>query len=108
MIRSQKQIFAGQALTIQLDREVDVSRGCVLTTSKKIGVYREVNATILWMDDDKAITGKEYLVKLGASRIPGVVKSIEYKVDVNTGQHIEVPTIEKMKLHPAKLFFQKK
>ena len=100
--------FAGQALTIQLDREVDVSRGCVLTTSKKIGVYREVNATILWMDDDKLITGKEYLVKLGTRRIPGVVKSIEYKVDVNTGQHIEVPTIEKNEIASCKIIFSEK
>lgn len=62
MIRSQKQAFAGQALTIQLDREVDVSRGCVLTTSKKIGVYREVNATILWMDDDVRSPGRNILL----------------------------------------------
>ena len=28
--------FAGQALTIQLDREVDVSRGCVFVKDKKL------------------------------------------------------------------------
>ena len=100
--------FAGQALTIQLDREVDVSRGCVLTTSKQLGVYREVNATLLWMDDDKLITGKEYLVKLGTKKIPGVVKSIEYKIDVNTGQHIQASTIEKNEIVSCKIDFSEK
>lgn len=101
--------FAGQALTIQLDREVDVSRGCVLTTSKKIGVHREVSATILWMDDDKLVTGKEYLVKLGTRRIPGVVKSIEYKCRrEHRTAYRRFRQSKKMKLHPAKLFFQRK
>ncbi len=99
---------AGQALTIQLDREVDVSRGCVLTTSKQLGVYREVDTTILWMDDDKLMTGKEYLVKLGTRRIPGVVKEINYKIDVNTGQHIQVLTIEKNEIASCKIVFSEK
>ena len=100
--------LAGQALTIQLDREVDVSRGCVLTTSPNLGVFREINATLLWMDDDKFITGKEYLVKLGTKKIPGIVKSIEYKIDVNTGQHIGASTIEKNEIASCKIIFSEK
>lgn len=40
----------GQPVTIQLDREVDVSRGCVLTTADTIQVADMFTATILWMD----------------------------------------------------------
>ena len=90
-----EEIMAGQAATIQLDREVDVSRGCVLTDNENISVSKSFAATLLWMDDAKLTLGKEYLVKLGTKRIPGVIKSIEYKIDVNTGEQIEAEYIEK-------------
>ena len=45
-------------------------------------------ATLLWMDDSRLEVGKEYLVKVGTKKIAGVVKSIEFKTDVNTGEHL--------------------
>ena len=47
------------------------------------------------MDDSKLTLGKEYLVKLGIKRIPGFIRSIKYKIDVNTGEHISADHIEK-------------
>ena len=88
-------VLAGQAVTIQLDREVDVSRGCVLTNDEKLPVAKAFDATLLWMDDSKLTIGKEYLVKLGTKKIPGLVKNIAYKIDVNSGEHIETDYIEK-------------
>lgn len=43
------QAVAGQPVTIQLDKEVDVSRGCVLTDDEKLPVAKDVTATLLWM-----------------------------------------------------------
>ena len=57
--------MTGQAVTIQLDKEVDVSRGCVLTDQARLSVAKSFTATLLWMDDSKLTLGKEYLVKLG-------------------------------------------
>ena len=54
-----EEIMAGQAATIQLDREVDVSRGCVLTDNENISVSKSFAATLLWMDDAKLTLGKE-------------------------------------------------
>lgn len=85
----------GQAVTIQLDKEVDVSRGCVLTDNAELPVAKSLEATLLWMDDSKLTLGKEYLVKLGTKKIPGIIKNIKYKVDVNTGDHIYADSIEK-------------
>ena len=75
---------AGQAVTIQLDREVDVSRGCVLANKEDLPYTKDVTTTLLWMDDEPLSLGKEYLVKLGTKKIPGMLKSIEYKIDVNS------------------------
>lgn len=97
--------FTGQAVTIQLDREVDVSRGCVLADCENLPVSKEVTATILWMDDEKLTLGKEYLVKLGTKRIPGIVRKISYKVDVNSGEHVEAESIEKNEIAVCSLTF---
>ena len=53
---------AGQPVTIQLDREIDVSRGRVLTKDSHITCAKAFQATLLWMDDDALTEGKEYLV----------------------------------------------
>ena len=85
----------GQAVTIQLDREVDVSRGCVLTKDTDLKPVKQFVASLLWMDDSRLLPGKEFLVKAGTKLIPGVVKAVRYKVDVNTGEQLEAETLVK-------------
>ena len=100
-----REAVSGQAVTIQLDREVDVSRGCVLTDDPDLPVAKNVTTTLLWMDDDKLALGKEYLVKLGTKKIPGIIKNIEYKIDVNTGEHIDTEYIEKNEIAVCQIEF---
>ena len=99
---------AGQAVTIQLDREVDVSRGCVLTNDEDLPYTKNVTTTLLWMDDEPLSLGKEYLVKLGTKKIPGILKSIEYKIDVNSGEHIPADHVEKNEIAVCHLVFSEK
>ena len=87
--------YAGQPVTITLDREVDVSRGCVITTDENIAAYGTLDVSLLWTDDSELTAGQDYLVKLGTKLIPAVVTSIKYAVDVNTGEHIPVTAIGK-------------
>jgi sulfate adenylyltransferase subunit 1 len=87
--------FVGQAVTIQLDKEVDVSRGCVLTANTDIAVSKHLNTTILWTDDEKLSVGKEYLIKLGTKLITGVLSKIDYTINVNTGEHQPADTLSK-------------
>ncbi|TFB14187.1 adenylyl-sulfate kinase [Filobacillus milosensis] len=88
----------GQPVTIQLDREVDVSRGNVLTTSKQMQSADMFTATILWMDDTKLVPGRNYLVKVGTKTLPGTVMSIKHKIDINTGKQIPADQIFKNEL----------
>lgn len=85
----------GQPVTISLDKEVDVSRGCVLIKDTDIGVYKRIKASVLWMDDEDLVIGKDYLVKLGTKTIPGILTGIDYAVDVNTGEHIRTDKLSK-------------
>ena len=76
---------SGQPVTILLDREVDVSRGCVLTTCEDLAVADMFTATLLWMDDTHLVEGRNYLLKLGTKTTPATVMRIKYRIDVHTG-----------------------
>ncbi|MBQ9699696.1 MAG: adenylyl-sulfate kinase, partial [Lachnospiraceae bacterium] len=79
-------IVAGQAVTVVLDREVDISRGCVLTTSDELSSARLFRANILWMDDNELIEGRNYLVKIGTKLVLATVLKLHHQIDVNTGE----------------------
>lgn len=85
----------GQPVTIQLDREVDVSRGCVLEKDSDLKISDSFETELLWMDDADLTIGKNFLVKLGTRKIPGIVTSIEYKIDINTGEKKPADTLKK-------------
>lgn len=87
--------FMGQPVTIQLDREVDVSRGCVLSKDTNLPLSKSFTSTILWMDDNELTPGTDYFVKLGTKQIPAVLKDIQYKIDVNTGEFIPANVLRK-------------
>ena len=93
----------GQPVTIQLDREVDVSRGCVLTKDTSLQVATSFEVTLLWMDDERLELGKNFFVKLGTKLIPGVVTSIRYAIDVNTGEKREVNSLNKNEIAVCEL-----
>jgi sulfate adenylyltransferase subunit 1 len=85
----------GQPVTIQLDREVDVSRGCVLSVDSGAKTAAAITATILWMDDDNLYNGKNFFVKLGTKMIPGTVTHIDHTIDVNTGEQKKADGLNK-------------
>ena len=93
----------GQPVTITLDREVDVSRGCVLVKNTDIGVYKKLTVSLLWMDDEDLAIGKDYLVKLGTKTIPGILIHVQYAIDVNTGEHVTKDSLHKNEIAVCEL-----
>ncbi|MCM3740873.1 adenylyl-sulfate kinase [Oceanobacillus luteolus] len=75
----------GQPVTIQLDHEVDVSRGDVLTISKELKVADMLTATVLWMDDKELVEGQNYLIKVGTKTLPCMVVTIKNQININNG-----------------------
>ena len=98
----------GQPVTIQLDREVDVSRGCVLTVGSDAKVAASITSTLLWMDDVDLENGKNFFVKLGTKLIPGVVKEIVHTIDVNTGEEKAATKLSKNEIAVCKIAFADK
>lgn len=83
-----EQAQKGQPVTIQLDREIDVSRGCVITKETCLHIGKLFVATILWMDDAPLEVGRTFFAKVGTKVIPATVMRIKYKVDIHTGEHL--------------------
>ena len=98
----------GQPVTIQLNKEVDVSRGCVLTKNKKITTSRFINSTILWMDDNNLKLGEEYFLKVGTKMIPAIITDIKYKIDVNSGEHLKTTILKKNEIALCDIFLSEK
>ncbi|GHV48935.1 sulfate adenylyltransferase subunit 1 [Clostridia bacterium] len=85
----------GQPVTIQLDREVDVSRGCVLLRGAQLKTDKSFLANLLWMDESPLVPGKEYWLKIGTKLITAIVTGIRYKTDVNSGEKLTAQSIGK-------------
>lgn len=96
---------AGEAVNICLDREVDVSRGCMFEIGADLKLANSVTATILWMDDVNLETGKNFYIKLGTKQLPAIVTSIKYAIDVNSGEHKAASELHKNEIAVCDISF---
>jgi len=74
----------GQAVTLVLDREIDVSRGDVLAAAPAPDAADQISARVVWMDETPLFRGRAYLVMLGASLVVGTVTDIVSRLDIDT------------------------
>jgi sulfate adenylyltransferase subunit 1 len=82
------QAFAGQAVTLTLKNEIDVSRGdMIVQTGAHVTVSNALKAQLIWMSESELQPGREYLFKFASKLTPGNVFSIDYKINVNTQEH---------------------
>ncbi|MCA1028618.1 adenylyl-sulfate kinase [Cytobacillus kochii] len=98
----------GNPVTIQLDREVDVSRGSVLTTSENLYISDMFTGTIFWMDSNNFTPNSSYLIKVGTKIIPAKITSIKHKIDINTGNRLLVNEIMKNELVECNILLSEK
>jgi bifunctional enzyme CysN/CysC len=85
---------AGDAVTLTLADEVDISRGDVLVAPEaRPAVSDQFAAHLLWMADEALLPGRQYLLKIGAATVPATVSTLKHKVDVNTLEHLAGKTL---------------
>nr|WP_314259249.1 sulfate adenylyltransferase subunit CysN [uncultured Devosia sp.] len=76
---------AGQAVTLVLDREVDISRGDVLSHPGETPEFsNQFQARLVWMSEEPAFPGRSYLVKLGTQLVPATITDLKFRTNVNT------------------------
>ena len=83
-----EQAGPGQAITITLEDEIDVSRGDMLVhADNRPQVVDSFDAMLVWMAEEPMLPGKKYDIKRATSYVPGSIASITHRVDVNTLEH---------------------
>ena len=86
---------SGDAITVVLQDEVDISRGdWLVPTSQRVTVATNATAELVWFDADALKLGTPYDLKLATSKVPVRVTWVDYRVDVNTGEHHPAVTLE--------------
>ncbi len=88
--QKEDEVGQGQAVTLVLDREVDCSRGCVVTKSENLHISRLFCCDLLWMDEDELVVGRNHLLKIGTKIVPATIIKLHHCVDVNSGGKIPV------------------
>ncbi|MCZ4348187.1 EF-Tu/IF-2/RF-3 family GTPase, partial [Devosia neptuniae] len=74
---------AGQAVTLVLDREVDISRGDVLSRPGETPEYsNQFQARVVWMAEESAFVGRSYLLKVGAQMVPATITDLKFRTNV--------------------------
>lgn len=85
----------GQAVTLTLDREIDVSRGDVIAdAARPAPVADQFAAHVLWMGDEPLLPNRAYWLKIGARTVNARVTTIKHKVDVNTQAELAARRLE--------------
>ena len=75
----------GQAITLTLEDEIDVSRGDMLVhADNRPQVSDSFEAMLVWLGEEPMLPGKKYDIKRATSYVPGSIPSIVHRVDVNT------------------------
>jgi bifunctional enzyme CysN/CysC len=85
---------AGEAVTLVLADEVDVSRGDVLSAVKdRAEVSDQFAAHLIWMSEAEMLPGRQYLLKIGTATVPAQITDLKHKIDVNTLEHLAAKTL---------------
>ena len=89
-----QEAYAPMAITLTTEDEVDISRGDMIVHTKSLpSISNNLKVMLVWMDEKPMTIGRNYDIKRATSVVTGNFEKINYKIDVNTYEKIEVDTL---------------
>lgn len=86
---------AGQAVTLTLDEEIDVSRGDLLVhPGRRAQLARALDAHVVWMVDQPLRVGRPYELKIGTRSLRATAERIHHRIDINDLEHHHADQLE--------------
>ena len=86
---------SGQAITLTLADEIDISRGDVIAAADEPPqVADQFAAHLLWMGEQPLLPGRPYWLKLGTRTVGASISALKHKVDVNTQAQLAATHLE--------------
>ena len=90
-----QQAYPPQCVTIQLEDEIDISRGeMIVRPDNKPCVSRHFEAMLVWMDEQPMDTNKSFYLKHTTNTSRCRIDHFDYKIDVNTLEKSQVDHLE--------------
>jgi len=87
--------LAGQAITLTLTDEIDVSRGDMLVRpDARPRVASGLDARMVWMSDSPLNPGRQYDLRLATDSVAATPELIHHQIDVNTLEHHHVDQLK--------------
>ncbi|WHP32394.1 sulfate adenylyltransferase subunit CysN [Trabulsiella odontotermitis] len=88
------QAQAGEAITLVLKDEIDISRGDLLVeASASLPAVQSASVNVVWMAEQALQPGQSYDIKIAGKKTRARVDSIRYQVDINNLTHSEVDSL---------------
>jgi bifunctional enzyme CysN/CysC len=86
----------GQAVTLTLDHEVDVTRGDLIAGAGPTQVQPadRFSADLVWLGEEPLAHGRSYLLVSGSRSVPATVTNVRYKLDVVSGHEHSARLLE--------------
>jgi len=85
----------GEAITISLEDEIDISRGGVIAKiNERPETTDQFQAHVIWMHEEHLLPGRPYLIKTNNQTTEGVVTELKHKINVNSLEHESGKTLE--------------
>ena len=79
-----EEAFVPQSISIQLEDEIDISRGDMILRKANLPKRgQDIEAMICWMGDKPLQSKQRYILKHTTKDVKAMVKSIQYKMDIN-------------------------
>ncbi len=79
---------AGDAATVLLDAEIEVSRGNMLVApDNRPHVADQFMANLIWFDEQRLLPGRSYILRTECDRTNATITELKYRVDINTFSH---------------------
>ncbi|TDF39867.1 sulfate adenylyltransferase subunit CysN [Alteromonadaceae bacterium M269] len=83
------------AVTITLEDEIDISRGDMIVKTDNMPLNTNAyRSTLVWMAEEPMMPNKQYGFKFSTKFVPGVVSTINHKIDVNTMKRDEATHLQ--------------
>ncbi len=77
--------FSGDSVAISLEDQIDISRGDMLVSPDDIPVIsQDINLIICWFNEKPLRVGGKYLVRMNTNEAGCVIKTINYRMNINT------------------------
>ena len=93
-----KKPFAGEAITLVLTDEIDISRGdLLLAADEALPAVQSASVDVVWMAEQPLSPGQSYDIKIAGKKTRARVDGIHYQVDINnlTQREVEKPAAER-------------